>query len=65
MEIQGEPGQYAYNKLYVMEDKADDVLNSFGLSEDERKVYRTVKEKVDNYFEAQCNVIFQHAKFNQ
>ena len=51
--------------IYVMGDKADDILNSFGLSDDERKVYRTVKEKFDDYFEPQRNVIFQRAKFNQ
>ena len=51
--------------IYVMGEKADDILNSFGLSDDERKVYRTVEEKFDNYFEPQRNVIFQRAKFNQ
>ena len=51
--------------IYVMGDKADDILNSFGLSNDEQKVYRTVKEKFDDYFEPQRNVIFQRAKFNQ
>ena len=51
--------------IYVMGDKADDILNSFGLSDDERKVYRTVKEKFDDYFEPKRNVIFQRAKFNQ
>ena len=48
-----------------MGDKADDVLNSFGLSAEERKVYKTVKEKFDDYFEPQRNVIFERAKFNQ
>ena len=48
-----------------MGDKADDILNSFGLSDEERKVYRTIEEKFDDYFEPQCNVIFQRVKFNQ
>ena len=36
-----------------MGDKADDIFNSFGLSDGERKDYRTVKEKFDDYFEPQ------------
>ena len=51
--------------IYVMGDKADDILCSFGLTEDEKKVYNTVKEKFDSYFEPQRNVIFERAKFNQ
>ena len=51
--------------IYIMGDKADDVLNSFGLTKDQRKVYKTVKEKFDDYFEPQQNVIFERAKFNQ
>ena len=43
--------------IYIMGDKADDVLHSFGLSTEEKKVYKTVKEKFDNYFEPQQNVI--------
>ena len=48
-----------------MGDKADDILCSFGLTEDEKKVYNTVREKFDSYFEPQRNVIFERAKFNQ
>lgn len=51
--------------IYIMGDKADDILCSFGLTEDEKKVYTTVKAKFDSYFEPQRNVIFQRAKFNQ
>ena len=50
--------------IYIMGDKADDILCSFGLTEDE-KVYTTVRAKFDSYFEPQRNVIFQRAKFNQ
>ena len=48
-----------------MGSKADDILCSFGLSEDEKKVYDTVRAKFDSYFELQRNVIFERAKFNQ
>ena len=47
-----------------MGDKADDVLHSFGLSTEEKKVYITVKEKLDKYFELQRNVIFECARFS-
>ena len=48
-----------------MGDKADDILCSFGLSEDKKKVYDTVRAKFDRYFDPQRNVIFECAKFNQ
>ena len=51
--------------IYIMGDKADDILCSFGLSEDKKKVYNTVREKIDSYFEPRHNVIFERAKFNQ
>ena len=51
--------------IYIMGDKEDDILCSFGLTEDEKKVYTIVRAKFDSYFEPQRNVIFQRAKFNQ
>ena len=50
---------------YIMGDKADDILCSFGLSQGEKKVYNTVRAKFDSYFEPQRNVIFECVKFNQ
>ena len=35
------------------------------MSEDEKMVYNTVREKFDSYFEPQRNVIFKRTKFNQ
>ena len=50
--------------IYSMGQKADDILQSFGLSEEEEKKYKTMKDKFDGYF-IQCrNPIFEHAKFN-
>ena len=50
--------------IYTMGDQADDILTSFGLSEDDRRTYKTVKDKVKNDFVKKCNVIFEQAKFN-
>ena len=47
-----------------MGDKADDILASFTLSDEDRKKYSTVKEKFDRYFAKKRNVIFERAKFN-
>ena len=44
--------------------KADDVFQSFRLSEDNGKSYKTVRDKFDDNFTAQQNTIHEHAKFN-
>ena len=44
--------------IYTMGDAADDILSLFGLTEDNKKVYETVKEKFDSYFVKRRNVIF-------
>ena len=46
-----------------MGQKADDILQSFGLSEEEKK-YKTVRDKFDGYFIQRHNPIFERAKFN-
>ena len=51
--------------VYSMGDEADDILASFGLTEDEKKVYDTVKGKFESYFIRRRNVIFERAKFNR
>ena len=48
-----------------MGDEADDVLTSFGLSEEDRKKYDVVKAKFENHFVKKRNIIFERAKFNQ
>ena len=47
-----------------MGDKADDILSSFGLSEDNQKKYSVIKDKFDSYFVKRRNVIFERVKFN-
>ena len=36
--------------IYTMGDEADDILSSFGLSDNNQKKYSVVKDKFDNYF---------------
>ena len=50
--------------IYCMGDQADDILSSFGLSEDEAKTYETVKAKFESHFIKRRNVIYERAKFN-
>ena len=51
--------------LYIMGDNADDIFQSFELSADNQKVYKTVKEKFDSYFVKRRNVIYERAVFNR
>ena len=46
-----------------MGDEADDILRSFSLSEAEKKVYDTVKEKFENHFVKKRNVIFERVEW--
>ena len=50
--------------IYTMGDEGDDILSPFGLGEDDKKKYDTVKEKFQGYFIKKHNVIFERAKFN-
>ena len=45
--------------IYTMGDKADDILSSFGLSDDDQKKYSVVKDKFYSYFVKRRNVIFE------
>ena len=51
--------------IYFMGDQADDILLSFGLSEENRKKCNMVKEKLDGHFVIRRNTIYERAKFNQ
>ena len=50
--------------IYTMGDEADDIFRSFGLSEEEKKVYTTVLNKFESHFAKRRNIIFERAKFN-
>ena len=45
--------------------EAEDILASFGLSDDEAKDYDDVMNKFDGYFVQRKNLISERAKFNQ
>ena len=52
-------------RLYIlMGDEADEIITSFGLSEQEMKSYETVRNRLEDHFIAKRNVIFKRAKFN-
>ena len=51
--------------VYAMGDEADDIMAGFGLTEEEREVYPTVKTKFDEHFVVRRNAIFERAKFNR
>ena len=51
--------------VYSMGAKAEDIFQSFGLSEDDSKNYSTVKTKFESHFIKRRNTIFERAKFNR
>ena len=51
--------------IYTMGDEAEDILNSFRLTEDQGKEYNTVVEKFGRHFVKRKNQIFERTKFNQ
>ena len=50
--------------VYSLGDKAEDILTSFNLKEDELKEYATVKGKFESYFVKRRNTIYERARFN-
>ena len=64
--LDGKPDAMQVNALvYAMGDEADDIMAGFGLTEEEREVYQTVKTKFDEHFVVRRNTIFERAKFNR
>ncbi|XP_011879086.1 PREDICTED: uncharacterized protein K02A2.6-like [Vollenhovia emeryi] len=51
--------------IYSMGDKADDILLSFKLSQEELKRYDTVIGKFKTHFGEKTNLIYERARFNQ
>lgn len=63
--LSGKSEEQQVNALvYCMGKEADDILQSFKLTEEQSKVYETVKTKFKNYFVVRRNTIFERAKFN-
>ena len=51
------------NLVYSMGEEADDIMISFGLTADDAKQYKLVKNRFENHFIVKRN-IFERAKFN-
>lgn len=51
--------------IYSKGDTADDIYQSFWLSEEDANKYDLVKPKFEEYFTKQKNVIYEQAKFNR
>ena len=51
--------------VYSMGDKAEDLLQSFNLTDEEAKKYSTVKANYENHFVKRRNTIYERAKFNR
>ena len=64
--LDGNPDAMQVNALvYAMGDEANDIMAGFGLSEEEREVYRSIKTKFDEHFVIRRNTIFEGVKFNR
>ena len=50
--------------IYSMGKEADEIVNSFTMTSDDRKKYYAVKAKFEGHFIIKRNVIFERAKFN-
>ena len=50
--------------VYSMGEEADDIMVSFGLTADDAKQYRVVKNRFESHFIVKRNIIFERAKFN-
>ena len=50
--------------MYCIGDKADDILSSLGLSDDDKANYDTVKTKLEGHFLKCEDVIYEHVRFN-
>ena len=60
--LDGKPQERLVNALlYIMGDKADDIFQSFELSDEQKKDYTVVKQKFDSYFIKRKNVIYERA----
>ena len=51
--------------VYTIGDKADNILNTLGLTEADRKKYKTVRDAFDKYFICKYNVLYEQARFNK
>ena len=50
--------------IYAMGEEADDILQSFWLTEDERKSNTTVRDKFQSFFVKRRNTVYERCRFN-
>ena len=46
--------------IYMMGDKAEDILRSFGLKDEDKKKYKVVRDRYDAYFVKKRNGLFHY-----
>ena len=64
--LSGKEDTHQINTLiYCMGDAADDILSSLSLTTEEKKVYTTVRDKLEAHFVKKRNVIYERSKFNR
>ena len=51
--------------LYCLGEEGKDLLRSTNITEDERKSYSSVRQKLNGFFQVRKNVTFKRAKFNR
>ena len=51
--------------IYSMGDEAEDILHSFRLTEDELKLYSTLRDKFGSFFVKRRNLIFERCRLNR
>ena len=51
--------------IYTMGDNADEIFQSFGMSDEDKKDFKKVKDKFDAHFIPRRNVVFERAAFNK
>ena len=58
------PAHQVNTLLYCLGEEGEDLLCSTNITEDERKEYSSVREKLNGFFQVRKNIIFERAKFN-
>ena len=48
-----------------MREEAEDILRSFRLTEEEQKLYMTVRGKFGSFFVKRRNIVYEWCRFNQ
>ena len=64
-ELSLKPDVYQVNVLlYMLGSKAEELVKSLALSDDDMKSFSTVRDKIEKFYQPKENIIFSRAKFN-